>query len=182
MDDVFHNSMLWPVRLVLPNRTGWSLWGGNTPNGRDFLLPVGSRYAVFDSAEALCQYLRRDRSTHALSRTPGWPHLLQSLPTRTPDVSRAAAFRLDRLAQWNPESAGEGLVDCLDLIRDLGDQFNDPLLIGFSRPGGPLRQLYDVLWGDADSVIKPEQVAKATKQAVVRVAALASWNSGTKPE
>jgi hypothetical protein len=62
------------------------------------------------------------------------------------------------------------------LIRDLGDQFDDGLLIGFSRPGGALRQLYDVLWGEAERVVKPERVAKAAQQAVGRLEALAIWN------
>jgi hypothetical protein len=114
-----------------------------------------------------------------LSCAPGWPQLLQGLPARTPDVSEAAEFRLDRLARWTPRSADGGLVDCLDLIRDLGDQFDDPLLIGLSRQPGLLRHLYDVLWGDADKIAKPEQVAKAAKQAVTQVAALAKWNPGT---
>lgn len=62
------------------------------------------------------------------------------------------------------------------MIRDLGDQFDDGLLIGFSRPGGALRQLYDVLWGEAERVVKPERVAKAAQQAVGRLEALAIWN------
>ncbi|MGI5182814.1 hypothetical protein ACQEVZ_41815 [Dactylosporangium sp. CA-152071] len=28
MDNLFHDNMLWPTVVVLPKRTGWSLWGG----------------------------------------------------------------------------------------------------------------------------------------------------------
>jgi hypothetical protein len=184
MDDLFHDNMLWPVRVVLPKRTGWSLWGGNTADARDFLLPVGPRYALFDTADGLCAYIRRDESTHVLSRTYGWAPLRRGLRGPTPDVSTEVNdFRLDRLANWTPDSEeGGGLVDCLDLIRDLGEQFDDPMLIKLSNPGGALRDLYDALWGelwDEDHVVKAERTAKAAKRAVERLAALATWNPGT---
>ena len=174
MDDVFPDSRLWPVRLVLPHRAGWSLWGGDTPDGHDFLLPAGRRYALFDTAEALCRYVRTDASAHVLSRTPGWPRLVDGLPAGPPDVSGAAEFRFDRLAGV----AGGGLIDCLDLIRDLGAQFADPVLAGLSNRSGLLRHLYDVLWGDTADIADPEQVADAAQQAVTRVAELAKWNPG----
>jgi hypothetical protein len=178
MDEVFPESRLWPVRLVLPHRAGWSLWGGDSPDGHDFLLPTGRRYALFDTAEALGEYVRQDRSAHVLSRTPGWPHLLAGLPAGPPDVSEAAEFRFDRLARWPARATGGDLVDCLDLIRDLGAQFDDPVLAGLSNRPGLLRHLYDTLWGDTDDVADPQQVAEAAKQAVTRVAALAEWNPG----
>ncbi|MEU0554237.1 hypothetical protein [Dactylosporangium sp. NPDC006015] len=181
MDNLFHDNMLWPTVVVLPKRTGWSLWGGNADDGSDFLLPVGPRYALFDTADGLCDHVRRDGSAHVLSQTFGWAGLRKGLRGPTPDVSEACEFRLDRLAKWSPheeESAG-GLVDCLDLIRDLGRQFDDALLTDLSEPGGALRQLYDnlwgELWGDAPK-LHPERVAKAAKQAVARVATLATWN------
>ncbi|WP_327001330.1 hypothetical protein OHA72_40265 [Dactylosporangium sp. NBC_01737] len=176
MDDLFQDNMLWPVRVVLTKRAGWSLWGGNTPDARDFLLPVGARYALFDTAEGLCEFLRRDRTSHVLADTFGWEGLRHGLRGRMPDVLDVAEFRFDRFAGWSPRYEGGGLVDCLDLIRDIGDQFGDDLLIGFGRRGGALRQLYDVLWGEAERVVKPERVAKAAQQAVARLEVLAKWN------
>lgn len=108
MDDVFPDRGLWPVRLVLPHRAGWSLWGGDTPDGSDFLLPAGRRYA----------------------------------------------------------------------LRDLGAQFDDPVLTGLSTRPGLLRHLYDVLWGDTADDADPDKVADAAQQAVTRVAELACWNPG----
>ncbi len=178
MDDVFDDAMLWPVRLVLPKRAGWSLWGGNADDGHDFLLPVGRRFAVFDTVEQLCDHVRRDGTGHVLSRTPGWEGLRHGLRHRTPDLSGAAEFRLDRFAEWSPRLEGGWLVDCVDLIWDLGSQFDDELLNALSGQGGALRQLHAALWGKGN-VAKAGQVAKAAKQAVHRLAALARWNPGT---
>ncbi|MGW4464885.1 hypothetical protein [Micromonospora sp. NPDC004704] len=176
MDDIFHECELRPVRLVLPERTGWSLWGGNAPDGRDYLLPVGRRYGLFDTPEALCRYVGGDRSSHVLARTPGWTRLVGAISSGTPEMSDPDDFRLDRLFAWRTGNGLGGLLDCLNLVWDLGAQFDDPLLIGFSRPGGPLRRMYDALWLDCDDVAEPDQVQRASRQAVLRVAELAVWN------
>lgn len=85
-------------------------------------------------------------------------------------------MRARRQARWGVRGTDEGMVDCLDLIRDLGDQFDDALLISVSRDGGPLRHLYNVLWRDEERIIDAEQVAEAARRAVSRVSALATWN------
>ncbi|MDG6106505.1 hypothetical protein Daura_26910 [Dactylosporangium aurantiacum] len=183
MDSVFDAAMLWPVRLVLPDRAGWSLWGGNADDGHDFLLPAGRRYAVFDTVEQLCDHVRRDGGDHVLSRTPGWEALRHGLRQGAPPrASDAYGYRFDRFAQWTPAMRDGWVVDCIDLVWDLGSQFDDEVLNGLSRRGGALRQLYDSLWGEVsgeEHTVKAERVAKAAKRAVTRLAALARWNPGT---
>ncbi|MEU7873326.1 hypothetical protein [Dactylosporangium sp. NPDC049140] len=91
-------------------------------------------------------------------------------------MSEAYDYRLDRLARWGPEWTGGDLISCVDLVWDLGAQFNDAFLIGISHRDGALRGVYDVYGDDTNDLAVSRRVAKVAKQAVERVMALAAWN------
>ena len=149
---------LYPARLVFPGRAGWSLWGGEMPDGHDFLLPVGERFAMFDRPEALWRYVRADRSEHVLSRTPGWERLLKE---PDPDCSGVIQIRLDLLASGSPVAQDADLIGEVDMIWDLAAQFGEPFLSKITGRGGELRDTYN---------------SKLAKRAVRWAAGRALWN------
>lgn len=71
MDNVFHDNMLWPTVVVLPKRTGWSLWSGN-----------GALRQLYDNL---------------------WGALWGDAPKLHPErAAKQAVARVATLATWNP--------------------------------------------------------------------------------
>lgn len=168
--------MLCLTRVVLPGKgAGWTVWGGNGQDGHDYLLPVGSGFALFDTFDGLRGHVRRDRAEHLLSRTADWPKLVRDLATGAPAPDDVYDFRLDRLAAWTPEWTGSDLISAIDLVWDLGAQFADAYLIDVSANDGALRGVYDEHDPSSAAAVR---VAKVAKKAVAHVVAHAVWNPG----
>jgi hypothetical protein len=56
----FENLKVWPVRIFMPSKTGYSLWGQGHRDAEDVLLHVNDNIMLLKSLDDLCYFIKND--------------------------------------------------------------------------------------------------------------------------
>lgn len=122
-ENVFERARLWPVRIVLTDAAGVTLWGAGREEGPDVALTVGGRLALFRSPADLSRFVAGGDGG-SFAGTPGLASLRAELagrplaPILTADY-RAVAAALRRPAEeWDLAGLGD-LLDAFNLLIDV---------------------------------------------------------------
>jgi hypothetical protein len=122
----------YPVKLVLPGITGYTIWGGNFGGERDEFLADGGRVLLYPNRKTMCRRLGIER-----------PHTFDVIDFR------GALKALDDGPESATASVG-AITGCLDSANDLAIQLDDEAARArLTSENAPLNLLYRFLWGEA---------------------------------
>ncbi|XVU23616.1 hypothetical protein ACQPZJ_41230 [Actinoplanes sp. CA-054009] len=161
-DESIWRFRIYPVRLVLPDREGVALWGGNFDDGSDVFLTQGEgKVMLAGSLSELADRLPGE-GDGPLTRTADFDRFtaefteLVRTGSGAEDINEIAFQRGREVLKPGVREPGGGAgfaVDGIDTIRDLAIQLNDAEMLRSLRTGGEvLHQLYFYLWGDVDAI------------------------------
>jgi len=161
---------IWPVFIALNDVEGFSLWGEGDAGEDRFLADEGQQGAisVYVSLQGLAERIESgqvkpfcDRDAFQQFRSAFRPAL-----DELPGEETVAEFDFVAAQSWissglaRDSSRAGAIIDCLDASLDLARQFGDDRIISLlNEPTGPLRELFDYLWGDRDEIFTPAAVS-----------------------
>ncbi|MFC3991226.1 hypothetical protein [Actinoplanes siamensis] len=167
LTDLLGAARIYPVHLILPERSGFTLWGGNVDGEIDyFLTNAGGTVLLAGSLPELTSRVAQD-GAGPLTGVDGFTAIRDALAhgQRFPDDSAeildfAQAGNDLRSEEELPGDVAARLVACLDAARDLARQVPNPDMMNrLQASGEPLRMLYDVINGEAATVDRADAAA-----------------------
>ncbi|MGX6608010.1 DUF2283 domain-containing protein [Micromonosporaceae bacterium Da 78-11] len=162
LPDLLSQLRIYPVELVFPLRSGFTLWGGNVDGGEHdfFLTGTSGKILLADSLAELGQRTPA-KGGGLLAETAGFGTIRSALSAGeklTEDDEtidsinfKAASAALAYDGGLKTDAGGE-IVACLDAARDLAKQLKDDVALDrLQNPGEPLRNLYYFLCDEDDA-------------------------------
>ncbi|HEX5505066.1 MAG TPA: hypothetical protein VFW96_20790 [Thermomicrobiales bacterium] len=149
----FEDLQLWPIRIRLSGRTGYTLWASGDKD--DILLALCGTMLLFRTKDGLRAFVENEHSCN-LSQLNGYRRLRRILGTgggTWNGVVPYHTYNFDRTARalsggdwgrWNLRTC-KAVLDCLNLIWDMAALAGDAEAIAHQEGGSELHALLNTL-------------------------------------
>jgi hypothetical protein len=150
--DIFEAAEIWSIKVVLPFKVGYTLWGINEVKKDDVFLCKGNKIILFGSLHALFNFIKNENQISAFYGYKQLKHFIieNNIINEDIDIDSFDFISVQNIICGNDKFCNltqcAEVLDCLNLLYDVGMTLNEKTIISTMKRGqSELADLMDTL-------------------------------------